>query len=403
MTSVVELLSDDELEGLFLTLKQKNKNAIQKIKRETDRLYPLALSQEKFWYFSQLHKNNVTYNIPVRFTIVGELNLDIFEASIKRQIVQNEVLRTKIVTSNGVPKQKIGSSDTIKIEKLDLKYDQEQIIDEYLIKLASKTFDIPGDYLFRPYIVRLVDNQYIALFVFHHIIFDGWSVSIFLKNLSNDYNSMLMNTDLQEKKSDIQFIDYASWQVEHYNKGNFNLKLEQWKQTLKDKNVKLDLPYISVPNNTQNNFFTGKKLLRQLPNKLFNTIEAAAKLCNTTPYVVSLAAYVILLYKYSQQDIINIGTPVANRINDHVKEVLGCLMNTLVLSFNVETKKTLKDIIVNTKQIVTHALENQDIPIETIIKHSNPDRESHDHPYFQTLFVFQNATNVDVNLSDCDS
>jgi amino acid adenylation domain-containing protein len=395
----IAALSKDELNSLL----DKIKKSSLTIEKNDDNLLegPLSLAQEKFWYFYQLQKDSLVYNIPLCVSVIGSLDVEITKNTIQMLVERHAVLRTKIFEKEGIPFQKVFENYSLPISYFDLTLSHHVSEREVLFNMGKTPFDFGSDFLFKASIIKQKENHFTLFFLFHHIVFDGWSVDIFLKDFSYIYKNLTAHTSISLPALDTNYINYARWQQDNYLTIGFKSQLEHWKTVLQGKNLKINLPYDKkIP---QNITYHGKKHTLLFPSTLYSQIEKLSKRAQATPLVIFLTALTVLLYKYCHQANINIGCPTASRLDHRTTHLVGCFMNTLVMSIEINSKITLEKLLHRVKQIVFDALLNQDVPFEKIVQHLNPERQADYHPFFQVLFVLQNATDAAIKIPECNT
>lgn len=405
LLEVRAIFENPTIEKLSLYIEQlleKPKNfttTSQIINRLTNREdeIPLSFVQQRLWTLNQLDENNISYNIPAAFSLKGNIDKRALESSLKKIISRHEILRTNYIQKEGKPIQKI-------LDKFEFTL-SETHIDESDIKnritlFANRPFYLDKELLIRATLFKITNENHIFVICLHHIVSDGWSTGIFIKELMQHYKEILGKTHVEFPELPIQYADYSYWQRQRFYKGELEKSLNYWKNELKDIPVILNLP-VDRPRG-RNLTVEGAVVYFDLSRELYEKINIFCKKQHVTLFMYLLTAYNILLSRYSGQNDILVGTPIANRIRSELENLIGCFMNILVIRCRIFNDTTYKELLQNVKDTTLRAYDNQDAPFEKVVDIAQHDRNLNYSPLFQAMFILQNAPKVDIELPDLE-
>lgn len=404
--SLLNLFEHPVLENLasFVDLSATVKDFnIPVLDRPDDAALTVALSygQERLWFLDQLNPGNSFFNMPAVMRLQGVLDLDRFEASIQKLIARHEVLRTRFSVIDEDPCQVIEAKTSWKLELIDLRKEtlnSEQIESSALMQaqsLALAPFDLERGALLRVNILQLAENEFILVVVMHHIISDGWSIEVLVKEIVQSY----LAPDALLPKLRIQYADYAVWQKAWLDEARLQTQLDYWCEYLHD------VPVLQLPTDkarpaieTHRGALCSVTIDRELTRK----IKACAQQNNCTDFMVLLASFYLLLSRYSGQKDFAIGTPIANRGHIDLENMIGFFINTLAIRIQTESNTTLKGLLALIKENTLQAFNYQDTPFEKIVDALNVTREMSHSPVFQSMLIL-NAENDASFLQALDS
>ena len=315
-------------------------------------------------------------------------------------IDRHEIFRTIFTVSENQPFQVILDKISFSILALDWRqYDEREIAELLSITMMEQIalpFDLQQGPLIRALLIKLKNESHILLVAKHHIIFDGWSRQIFLRELSHFYNSYIEKKELVLPPIAIHYTDFSEWQRNWIQQGALQEQLKYWKEQLAILPEPLELPtYKSRPTELSHQ---GAFYCYPLNKLLTNKVKKAADDHQVTLFMLLLAVFQILLHRYTDQDDIVIGTPIANRHYPQIEGLIGFFVNTLVLRVNVGDNPTFSQMLSRIKNLTLDAYENQDIPFEQLVDNLNVKRELNRHPIFQIMFAMQEVGELDFNL-----
>ncbi|TRU24576.1 MAG: amino acid adenylation domain-containing protein [Microcystis aeruginosa Ma_QC_B_20070730_S2] len=359
---------------------------------------PLSFAQQRMWFLYQMDQQNSAYNEALTIRLTGSLNIDILEQTINAIIQRHESLRTTFPMVEGKPIQKISPSLKIKLLVVNLKDISQEQIDKQIIEELQKPFDLTQAPLLRCTLFDLGYENYILVNVFHHIIIDGWSKGILFKELSKFYQALLSNSTVDLPELAIQYADFAVWQRQWLQGEILENQLNYWKKQLTDAPPLLELPTDKPRPATAN--FRGHSISFQINSELTEKLKLLSQKSGTTLFMTLLAALNTLLFRYSGQDDILIGTPTANRNRQEIEPLIGFFVNTLVLRNSLEGNPTFSGLLQQARNVVLEAYANQDVPFEQVVDGLEIERSLSYNPLFQVMFALQNAPLNALELPD---
>ena len=340
--------------------------------------YPLSLAQQRIYIVSQLEGAGVGYNMPAAAMLEGTLDVQRLEAAFQKLIDRHEALRTSFTVVDGEPRQNIHQRVQFKIEKV--KADGKPI--EQMAKSFVRRFDLAKAPLMRAGLVRLADRRHVLLFDMHHLVSDGVSISIILNELAALYKG----EELPEPN--LHYKDYAFWQRTQAQKG-FQKEEAYWQSVFARELPVLQLITDEPRPSVQS--FEGDRVSAVLPKDMKEKLAVLAEQNGATLYMVMLAAYNMLLAKYSGQEDVIVGTPAAGRRHSDLEGIIGMFVNTLAIRSKVESGRTFRDFLHDVKKTVIDAFEHQEYPFERLAEKVGASRDLSRHPVFDTMFILQNA------------
>jgi amino acid adenylation domain-containing protein/non-ribosomal peptide synthase protein (TIGR01720 family) len=350
---------------------------------------PLSFAQQRMWFIYQMDQQNSAYNEALTIRLTGRLNIDILEQTINAIIQRHESLRTTFPMVEGKPIQKIAPFLKIKLLVVNLKDIPQEQIDKRIIEELQKPFDLTQAPLLRCTLFDLGYENYILVNVFHHIIIDGWSKGILFKELSEFYQAFLSNSTVDLPELAIQYADFAVWQRQWLQGEILENQLNYWKKQLTAAPLLLELP-TDKPRPANPNF-RGHSISFQINSELTEKLKLLSQKSGATLFMTLLAALNTLLFRYSGQDDILIGTPTANRNRQEIEPLIGFFVNTLVLRNSLEGNPAFSGLLQQARNVVLEAYANQDVPFEQVVDALEIERSLSYNPLFQVMFALQNA------------
>lgn len=358
---------------------------------EEKEYYVATKNQERLYYISQLDGVSTTYNVTVSMIIEGELDTQKLDESIQKLIKRHEILRTSFKVNNGEVLQKINYNLDFGIELHD-RISQNNDVDN-LIKEFVQPFDLNKAPLFRMGLVKLEKYKHIFIMDFHHIIIDGISADIVINELFNIYN------DVELPSLKLQYKDYAEWQANYYRTDLYQKQKEYWRSQFSDGVPKLDFPIDCINRPTRQNF-SGERISLGLSKELVQNLKDIAKQTETTLYMVLLAAWNVLLYKYTDQTDIAVGTFMSGRLNASLENMVGMFVNTVILRNRFEGSNTFKQLLNKVRINCLQAYENQNYQFSELIDEFDRNRDISRNPLFDIAFVMQNSSILPLENKD---
>ena len=367
-------------------------------KRDTN-TYPLSFAQQRLWFLDQLEPGNPTYNVAYAYRLSGPLNATLLEQSINEVAKRHEILRTTFSIESEQPVQVVAPSQSFRLKIVDLQKSSEADRRTATCRLArieaQRPFDLTQGPLLRTTLLRLNPEAHILLLTIHHIVFDGWSVAVFLQELSAIYEAYRIGQSPDLPKLSIQYGDFAVWQREWLQGKILEDQLEYWKQQLEDT-VKLELPTDRPRPAIQS--FRGKSYAKVFSNEMAEKLKELGLQEGVTLFMTLLTAFKVLLYRYTGQDDIVVGIPIANRNRTEIENLIGFFVNTLVLRTNLSNKTTFRELLADVREVALGAYEHQDLPFEKLVEELHPQRDLSRTPLFQVFFNMLNREKNQLKL-----
>jgi amino acid adenylation domain-containing protein len=383
-----------ELAKSIETAKQSTSNLpalpIEKVSR--DRELPLSYGQQRLWFLHQLDPNSTAYNSSDLVRLQGVLNVAALEQSINEIVRRHEILRTCFIVVEGRSLQKILPDLSIPLPIVDLQHlsatEREQEVRRLELEKTQQPFNLANAPLLRLLLLRLGTEEHILLVTIHHIISDAWSAGVLIQEVSALYEAFSNGKSSPLPELPIQYADYAVWQQQWLQEERLDTQLNYWKQQLEKAKTVLELP--TDKPRTQLQTALGKKHSFTLSSKLSEKLKSLSQQEGVTLFMTLLAAFNTLLYHYTEQEDILVGSPIANRNRNELEGLIGFFINTLVLRTNLSQNPSFKELLQQVKETALGAYAHQDLPFEKLVAELQPERNLNHSPLFQVWFVFQN-------------
>ncbi len=356
-----------------------------------DRLL-LSFAQQRLWFLDQLVPGNPFYNIagPIRMNF--SLNVDVFRRSLNEIVRRHESLRTTFSVEDGVPVQVISPQLLLELPIIDLRAFPPDRREEEASKLASAEartpFDLSKGPLIRAKLLQLDTQDFLFLLTIHHIVSDGWSTGIFFQELNVLYACFATGQPVPLRELPIQYADFALWQRGWIKGEVLEKQLSYWRERLTGIPT-LDLPTDhsrpSIPS------FRGDNCPIAVPLEVMQRLKDLSGECEATLFMTLIAAFHALLHRYSGQDVIAVGSPVANRNRPDIEGLIGFFVNSLVLRADFEGNPAFRSLLAQVRETAIGAYANQDLPFEMLVEQLQPERDLSRNPLFQVIFQLMNA------------
>jgi amino acid adenylation domain-containing protein len=360
-----------------------------------DRAQPLPLSfaQQRLWFLDRLEPGSTLYGMPRVLRLRGTLDAAALERALAEIVRRHEVLRTTYEERGGTPVQVVHPTGDFVLRLEDLSTlpadDREESFRERIVAQSRMTFDLSCRPLFRAALVRLADDDHALLFSTHHIASDGWSMGVFSRDLSALYTAFAEGRPSPLAELAVQYADFAAWQREHLSGETLDAEVGWWKQRLAGAPALLELP-TDRPRPAEQSYRGSRAFLR-LPSELSDGLKALARREGATPFMVLLAAFQLLLSRYSGQQDVVVGSPIAGRTRREVEGLIGCFVNTLALRADLSGDPEFRELLARVRRTTLEAYEHQDVPFEKLVEELAPERTLAHHPLFQVALTMQNA------------
>ena len=354
---------------------------------------PLSFAQQRLWFIDQLEPGSSVYNFPAAVRLKGPLNVAALKKSLDEIVKRHEALRTTFAIVDGRPVQVIAPLLTLTLPIVDLRELPEPEREREVQRLATNEalcpFDLAEGPLVRTTVLRLGENEHVGLLTMHHIVSDGWSTGILIREMAVLYDAFCSDRPASLPELPIQYADFAHWQ-RHWLEGEvLETQLTYWKQQLLGAPPLLELPadHARPPLQT----FRGAHQSILLTRTVGDGLKALSRQEGATLFMTLLAAFTILLHGYTNQDDLVVGTPTANRNRLEIEGLIGFFVNTLVLRTDLSDNPSFRDLLRRVREVCLGAYAHQDLPFERLVEELHPARDLSRNPLFQVMFVLQNA------------
>jgi amino acid adenylation domain-containing protein len=358
-----------------------------------DKDLPLSFAQQRLWFLDQLEPGGTVYNVPGAFRIKGPLDVAVLKNSLEEIVRRHEALRTTFSIVEGEPFQVITPSLSCSLPAVDISHLSESKREAEALRLAAeeanKPFDLRQGPLFRATLIRLDQDDHVLLLTLHHIVSDGWSTGVLYRELSALYQAFANGEPSPLADLPIQYANFAVWQREWLQGEVLESQLSYWRKQLEGAPVILNLPTDRARPAIQS--FRGARQSIELSVELTRELKTLSRKEGVTLYMTLLAAFQTLLHRYTSQDDIVVGSPIANRNRIEIEGLIGFFVNTLVLRTDHSGNPTFRELLHRVRETALEAYAHQDLPFEKLVEELRPDRDLSRSPVFQAMFVLQNA------------
>jgi hypothetical protein len=395
-------LSADGINLLAQRLMSRNKQLAQSpkiLRRDDTAITRASFAQERMWFLSQLEPSSPAFNTPSAIRLEGLLNLEAFRQSLNEVVRRHEALRTTFKAIDGQPHQIISEALKLDMPIVDL----ESITDSGLVRgLAigetNRPFDLTSGPLLRVVLLRMGERQHIIVFTMHHIISDGWSMGILIQEVVALYEAFCQGAPSTLSELPIQYADYSQWHREWIQGDGLKDQLSYWKQQLAGGLNPLDLPtdYPRPPVQT----FHGALHRFDVPESATRSLKVFSQQESATLFMTSLAAFTILLQRYTGQDDIAVGTNNANRNRRDIEKLIGFFVNNLILRMDLSADPTFRQLVGQVRKVALEAYSHQDVPYEMIVAAIRAGGEISHEPLLQVMFFLQNIPSPQIGHPD---
>ncbi|WP_017906847.1 non-ribosomal peptide synthetase [Pseudomonas asplenii] len=361
---------------------------------------PLSFSQRQLWFLDQLEPGNPFYNIPNAVVLKGRLDVSVLERALNELVRRHEVLRTTFGDHDGEPCQVVHEHRPMPLAIIDLSQppaaERESLARARVAEEARAPFDLANGPLLRTALLRLADDEHLWLYTLHHIIADGWSMGIVLREVATLYGDYLGGQPSSLAALPVQYADYACWQQRRLGGAALQEQLDYWRRTLADAPPLLTLPTDRPRPRVQR--YVGATFASRIDSRTLRELQDLARQTQGSLFNVLLAALAVLLWRHSGQQDVCIGTPFANRGQAEIEPLIGHFVNTLVIRNRLQPQWTFAELL---REVRAHMLEvhaHQDVPFERVVEAVNPERDTSYSPLFQVMLVLQNTPGAAVDM-----
>ncbi|HEY0602253.1 MAG TPA: amino acid adenylation domain-containing protein, partial [Herpetosiphonaceae bacterium] len=327
--------------------------------------------------------------------------------SLNTMISRHEILRTTFKLADGRPTQVIAPPAPIDLPVVDLRHlpvDERETTARELVSVEAHTpFDLDRGPLLRVTLIQMDDSESLVLFTLHHIIADGWSTGVIVREFGPLYSAFARDEQPALPDLAIQYADFAVWQREWLQGDVLQQQLSYWRQQLGDESSRGAVPLLDLPTDRPRPpapSYAGETIKFTLPQALTDEVVALSQREQVTPFMTLLAAFQVLLFRYSGQDDIAVGTPIANRNRREIEPLIGCFINTLVIRTDLSGVPSFHELLGRVRQSTLGAYDHQDLPFEVLVDALHPTRRLSHNPLFQVMFTLQNTPRVAIETPD---
>lgn len=353
----------------------------------------LSHAQQRLWFLDQLNHKSNAYNIPASVRFNMPLNVCALEDALSETVRRHEILRTTFGSVEGQPIQIIAPATKTSLEIVDLSSLEESEREAELQKLARlealRPFDLANGPLLRTCLVRLGGQSHVELLTLHHIITDGWSMGVLMQEVESSYRAFLGGIPSKLPELTVQYADFAAWQRDWLEDGALTVQLDYWKRQLEGAPTLLALP-TDYPRPARRSL-PGTQCPISFSESFSKRLRELCRQEGTTPFMVLMAAFQVLLGRYTAQDEVLVGTPAAGRGHVELENLIGFFVNMIVLKANLGAVQSVRDLLQHVRETALDAYAHQDIPFDKLVEELKPERRSNRNPIFQAVLAFQNA------------
>ncbi|MEH1889739.1 MAG: amino acid adenylation domain-containing protein [Nostoc sp.] len=369
--------------------------------RARDAELPLSYAQQRLWFLDQLQPNSSFYNIPIALHLVGTLKVAALEQSLREIIDRHEALRTNFVIVDGKASQIIQIQTNWTVSVVELQHlspaEQEIARQQLAQEQALLPFDLANQALVRATLVVLSETEHVLLVCMHHIVSDGWSMGVFVKELAVLYNAYSQGQPLPLAPLPIQYADFAIWQRNWLQGDILQTQLSYWQQQLANAPALLSLPADRPRPAVQT--FNGAHQEFTLSKELTARLAQLSQQQGVTLFMTLLAAFDTLLYRYTGQEDILVGSPIANRDRSEIEGLIGFFVNALVMRTNLAGNPSFSELLTRVREMAMDGYAHQNLPFEMLVEALQPERDLGHTPLFQVVFMLQNTDVQQVELT----
>jgi Condensation domain len=367
-------------------------------RRPQDAELPLAFAQERFWFLDQLERDNALYNITTAVRLEGRLNVSALEQTLTEIARRHEVLRTTFATVAGRPVQVVAPAAGVQlpVAHWPARADKEAGVARFIRQETERPLDSTNGPLWRAGLLRLDEDEHVLLVTMHHIISDGWSLGVLVKELAALYAAYAQGEESPLAELSIQFADYALWQREWLQGEALAAQLAYWRRQLEDAPAILELPTDKPRPALQN--FQGTTQSFVLPPAVSEGLKALSRREGVTLFMTLLAGFQVLLERYTGQEEFVVGTGIANRTQLETEHLVGCFVNFLALRADLSRNPSVRELLRRVRETTLGAYAHQDIPFEKLLEALQPERRPGYPPLFQVALFLQNVPHTTLEL-----
>ena len=363
---------------------------------------PLSFAQQRLWFLDRLDLNSPLYNLAAAVELLGDLNRAALEQSLNEMVRRHEVLRTAFSNVNGQATQIIAPALSLSLSVVNLQDlpegDRPDAISRLTTEAATQPFDLEQAPLLRATLLVVAEQNHVLLLSLHHIVSDGWSMGVFVRELGALYAAFCTGKPSPFPDLPIQYADFAAWQRQQLQGGVLDPQITYWTQQLSGP-----LPVLQLPTDQPRSpmpTLKGAKQAWTFSQPLTKAVESLSRLEGVTVFMTLLAAFKVLLYRYTGQTDILVGSPIANRNRVELEPLIGVFINPLAMRTDLSGDPSFLALLARVRDVALNAYAYQDLPFETVVDALQLERDLSRNPLFQVMFVLQNTPTLTWNLPD---
>jgi amino acid adenylation domain-containing protein len=372
----------------------------QTIMPRLEKVVPLSYAQERLWFLDQLAPGNPFYNINSGVRLSGILHEPALRQSLAELVRRHEVLRTRIVAVDGRAVQEILPEVKLALPLVDLSglaaTEREEIAQQISAQQVSRGFELAAGGLLRAVLLRLSEAEHWFICTLHHIVSDGWSMAVLVQEIGALYEAYEGGEPSRLAELAVQYADYAVWQREWLSGAVLEQQVSYWKEQLAGAPAVLELPADRVRSGVQS--YRGGSERVELSGELRARLEELSRSEGVTLFMTLLAAWQVLLHRYTEQEQVVVGTPIAGRTRGEVEGLIGFFANTLVLRTELSGELSFRELLKRVREVCLGAYNNQDLPFEKLVEELQPERTLSYNPLVQVVFGVREAISPCIEL-----
>lgn len=357
--------------------------------------FDLSYAQERLWFLDQLEPDSPTYNMPAAVKLSGKLHVEALEQALTHVLDRHEALRSRFSSQDGHAVQFVEVCENFKLATVDLvamnATEKAAKVTQLAVEESLRPFNIAQDLLFRARLLRLQPVEHVLLITMHHIVSDGWSIAVLIREINALYETLVKGHEPNLPPLPIQYIDFAEWQRDWLDDGVMAKQMVYWRSQLPD------VPVLALPTDYQRPALlttNGARFPITITPQLTQSLQQFTRGHGTTLFMTLVAAFQVLLHRYTGQEDLTVGTPIANRNQVDIESLIGFFVNTLVLRADLSENPTFEEFLERVKRFAVDAYANQDLPFAKLVEALAPERDMSHTPLFQVMFILQNTPKV---------
>ncbi|HEV7508323.1 MAG TPA: amino acid adenylation domain-containing protein [Thermoanaerobaculia bacterium] len=365
---------------------------------------PLSFAQQRLWFMEQVDPGTPVYLIPAAVRLSGPLDAEVLEQAVNEVVRRHEVLRTTFSLANDLPVQVVAPELTVPMSRADLSAlppaEREEKLLGWATSEARQPFDLERGPLLRLLLLRLGAEEHLLLLTLHHIVADGWSLGLLLREVAQLYPALARGESPALPPLAVQYADFAVWQRQWLQGEELARQLGYWRRQLEGDPKALDLPFARPRPERPTHRGTFRKF--EIGPELATDLRELSQREGVTLFMTLMAAFQVLLYRFSGQEQLNVGTGIANRNHPRTEDLIGFFVNTLVLRADLSGNPSFRDLAERVRTAALGAYAHQDLPFERLVEELRPGRELARSPLFQVMFLFQNTPMPPLRVGDLE-